>query len=633
MSGSNIPFDYRMPTIYGNTTGLSPLATKTLERIYRRKVPLASLATPELIKALAEASHETGRQVGALVHRSGEVDYVVVGDATRLMLPDIGRLRAAQGRFRALRLVHTHLFNEPLTRDDLVDLVRLRLDLVAAVQLTPQGEPKTIQYAYNVPVRGKEAITVTVDDADGDADGRGKAELPYRTVGPVAVGRVDVDFGALIQALEDEFAKRSRTRSVAAKDGRAILVHVAEKAKTGALARAEESLRELTELAGTAGVDVADRVLQLRDRIDPRLVLGKGKLDEVVLRASELDAETLVFDRDLTPSQASAIAKHTDLKVLDRTQLILDIFAQRAESSDGKLQVELAQLKYTLPRLGQKDDSLSRLTGGIGGRGPGETKLEIGRRRAKERVSFLEAQLKRLSRQREQRRRRRARLGVPVVSIVGYTNAGKSTLLNTLTGADVLAENKLFATLDTRSRRLRFPEEREVVITDTVGFIRELPKDLFAAFRATFEEAADADLLLHVVDVSDPARDQHIETTEALLTELDLIGIPRIVVFNKADLIAPEEGRRLLLGHPDAVLLSATDRETTRELLMKLAARLKSRWDEAATVPVYEAEAEAEGVEPEDGGLFEGEAESMTVLGPPSGAGEIRARVRGTFEA
>ncbi|WP_438026887.1 GTPase HflX [Sorangium sp. So ce233] len=621
-----------MPTLYGNTTGLSPLATKTLERIYRRKVPLATIATPELIKALAEASHETGRQVGALVHRSGEIDYVVVGDATRLMLPDIGRLRAAQGRFRALRLVHTHLFNEPLTRDDLVDLVRLRLDLVAAVQLTAQGEPRTIQYAYNVPVHGKDEVTVTVE-GDGDGDGRRQAELPYRTVGPVAIGRVDVDFGALIQALEDEFTKRSRTRSVAAKDGRAILVHVAEKSKMGALARAEESLRELTELAGTAGVDVADTVLQLRDRIDPRLVLGKGKLDEVVLRASELDAETLVFDRDLTPSQASAIAKHTDLKVLDRTQLILDIFAQRAESSDGKLQVELAQLKYTLPRLGQKDDSLSRLTGGIGGRGPGETKLEIGRRRAKERVSFLEGQLKRLSRQREQRRRRRARLGVPVVSIVGYTNAGKSTLLNTLTGADVLAENKLFATLDTRSRRLRFPEEREVVITDTVGFIRELPKDLFAAFRATFEEAADADLLLHVVDASDPARDQHIETTEALLTELDLISIPRILVFNKADLIAPEEGRRLLLGHPDAVLLSATDRETTRELLTKLADRLKSRWEEAAMVPAYEAEA-ADG-ELDDGGLFDGEAESMTVLGPPSGSSAegVNSRVRGTFEA
>jgi GTPase len=613
-----------MPTLYGNTTGLSPQATKTLERIYRRKVPLAVIATPELIKALAEASHETGRQVGALVHRSGEVDYVVVGDATRLMLPDIGRLRAAQGRFRALRLVHTHLFNESLTRDDLVDLVRLRLDLVAAVQLTPQGEPRTVHYAYNVPVHGKDAAEIDVAGREEGDDGpaNGASELPYRTVGPVALGRAaDLDFGALIQALEDEFAKRTRTRAVAAKDGRAILVHVAEKSKAGALSRAEESLRELSELAGTAGVDVADTVLQLRDRIDPRLVLGRGKLDEVVLRASELDVETLVFDRDLTPSQASAIAKHTDLKVLDRTQLILDIFAQRAESSDGKLQVELAQLKYTLPRLGQKDDSLSRLTGGIGGRGPGETKLEIGRRRAKERVSFLEAQLKRLSRQREQRRRRRARQGVPVVSIVGYTNAGKSTLLNSLTGAGVVAENKLFATLDTRSRRLRFPEEREVVITDTVGFIRELPKDLFSAFRATFEEAADADLLLHVIDASDPARDQHIETTEALLTELDLIAIPRILVFNKADLIEPMEGRRMLLGHRDAVLVSATHRETTRELLDRIAERLKSRWEEAAMVPGYEADPGDR--EPEDGGLFdEDEAPKAALAHPAARAAE-----------
>ncbi|MEJ7733261.1 MAG: GTPase HflX [Polyangiaceae bacterium] len=311
---------------------------------------------------------------------------------------------------------------------------------------------------------------------------------------------------------------------------------------------AEDSLRELGELAATAGVEVADSVLQVRERIDPRLVMGKGKLDQVVLRAAELDAQTLIFDKNLTPSQASAITKLTDLKVIDRTQLILDIFAQRAESADGKLQVELAQLKYSLPRLAQKDDSLSRLTGGVGGRGPGETKLEVGRRRAKDRVAFLENALRRLAKQREQRRRLRTRQGVPVVSIVGYTNAGKSTLLNALTGADVLAENRLFATLDTRSRRLRFPEEREVVITDTVGFIRELPKDLFAAFRATFEETADADLILHVVDASDPCRDQHIDTTERLLGELDLLGIPRILVFNKSDLVSPYELTRLLYG-------------------------------------------------------------------------------------
>lgn len=593
-----------MHTLYGNTTGLSPSATKMLERVYRRRIPLEHIATPELIRTLADASRESGRQVGALVHRSGVVDYVVVGDATKLMLPDIGRLRAAEGRFRGLRLVHTHLYGEPLSRDDVVDLVRLRLDLVAAIQLAPDGEPRTLHYAYNSPAE--------TPPQDGRAqDGPAQPALPYHEVGPVLIGRVDVNFGELVKALEDEFARRSRTRAVTAKDGRAILVHVAEKSKPLALAHAEESLRELSELARTAGVEVVAQVYQLRDRVDPRLVLGKGKLDEVVLRAAELDAETLVFDRDLTPSQASAIAKHSDLKIIDRTQLILDIFAQRAESTDGKLQVELAQLKYALPRLGQKDDALSRLTGGIGGRGPGETKLEIGRRRAKERVSMLEAQLKRLSGQREQRRRRRARLDVPVVSIVGYTNAGKSTLLNALTGAGVLAEDKLFATLDTRSRRLRFPEEREVVITDTVGFIRELPKDLFAAFRATFEEAADADLLLHVVDASDPAMDQHIETTEALLTELELIRIPRLLVFNKIDKLDAESQRILRLGHKGAVLVSATDRESTRALLAEIAERLKDRWDAAATVPSYAAEPGADGA---DAASEEHEPEAETSL-------------------
>ena len=394
-----------MPTLYGNTTGLSPSATRQLERIYRRKVPLAQIATAELLKTLCEASKETGRQVGALVHRSGEIDYVVVGDATKLHLPDIGRLRAAEGRFRALRLVHTHLFGEPLTRDDFVDLVRLRLDLVAAVQMSPEGEARSLHYAYNTPTL---AETRVVTDIEGNETPRAGSQ-PYAAVGPLPLAKLDVDFGALMSALEDEFAKRTRAREVRAKDGRAILLHVAEKGKPGALLQAEESLRELGELARTAGVEATESLLQLRERLDPRFVMGKGKLDDILLRAAELDATVLVFDRNLTPSQAAAIAKHTDLKVIDRTQLILDIFAQRAESADGKLQVELAQLKYALPRLSLKDDSLSRLTGGIGGRGPGETKLEIGRRRAKERVSHLETQLKKLAKQREQRRRLRSR--------------------------------------------------------------------------------------------------------------------------------------------------------------------------------------------------------------------------------
>ncbi|MBI2394261.1 MAG: GTPase HflX [Deltaproteobacteria bacterium] len=565
--------------LFGNTTGLSPSATRVLERIYRRRVPISQITTRELAQALCDASRETGRQVGALVHRSGQVEHVIVGDAGRLFLPDVGRLRAAEGRFRGLRLVHTHLRNEPLTRDDLVDLVRLRLDLVAAIQVAPDGTPGLVRYAYNVP--------------QAAAGAEGGESAPYREAGPVRLERLEVDFGALVGSLEAEFARQSRGREVRAKDGRAILVHVGEKsasarrpsgtvqARPAGRDGALTSVRELSELARTAGVDVADVIVQHRDKIDPKYVLGRGKLDDVVVRAMQLDAETLIFDRELSPSQASAIASVTDLKIIDRTQLILDIFAQRAESRDGKLQVELAQLKYALPRLSQKDDALSRLTGGIGGRGPGETKLEVGKRRARERVHHLEQQIKTLARQREQRRARRTRGDVPVVAIVGYTNAGKSTLLNTMASLPesekVLAEDKLFATLDTRSRRLHLGGDgtRPVILVDTVGFIRDLPEDLFAAFRATFEEAADADLILHVVDASDPARNDHIATTDAVLEELGLATRPRLLVYNKADLLPNGDAERLALGKRDTYVVSAVRKASTRKLVEAIASRLE----------------------------------------------------------
>jgi GTP-binding protein HflX len=380
------------------------------------------------------------------------------------------------------------------------------------------------------------------------------------------------DFLGLVTALEEEFGRAAGAREVRAPEGRAVLVHVtADRRRTK---EAELALDELAELARTAGVEVADRVIQVRDKPDPRFVMGKGKLEDVTVRAMSLDAELLILDCNLGANQARAISEVTELKVIDRTQLILDIFAQRAHSRDGKLKVELAQLKYLLPRLGARDDSLSRLTGGIGGRrGPGETVMEIGRRRAREKIARLEKKLDELGRGRSQRRALRRRTAIPIVSIVGYTNAGKSTLLNALTGSDVLVEDKLFATLDTASRRLRFPREREVIVTDTVGFIRDLPRDLVDAFKATLEEMRDAALLLHVVDAADPARAEHIRCVEQLLVDLELHETPRLLVMNKADLVEPD-ALRAEAENLRAVAVSANDRSTLAPLLERVEERL-----------------------------------------------------------
>nr|WP_276603514.1 GTPase HflX [Nannocystis pusilla] len=337
-------------------------------------------------------------------------------------------------------------------------------------------------------------------------------------------------------------------------------------------------ISELRELCRTAGIQLMDLVTQRRPQPDPRTFFGQGKLREVIVRALEQDCELLICDPDLTPSQAHAIAEETELKVIDRTTLILDIFAQHARSADGKLQVELAQLRYMLPRMVGKGTAMSRLAGGIGGRGPGETKLEIDRRRAKERIGALTRRLDELRQRRDQRRALRRSTNVPVVAIVGYTNAGKSSLLNTVTQSEVLAENKLFATLDPTVRRIRFPEDREVVLLDTVGFIRDLPPALLQAFSATLEEVADADLLLLVVDASDPDRDQQRSAVEAILGGLGAGKVPRLLVFNKCDLLDAEElaVRRAEAG-PDTFFITALDRRSTFPLMQAIENHLWER--------------------------------------------------------
>jgi GTP-binding protein HflX len=436
---------------------------------------------------------------------------------------------------------------------------------VRVAHLLPADEPRSDGPASRTATAGEGAGTLRLPPGAVTAPPRRRARREeaedvtadgerYRLFAPRPASLVEEDFLALIGALEEEFDRRRERTRVAGKDGRAILVHVT----TGSRAQAEASLSELGELAASADLQVVDRILQRRAAFDPRTLMGQGRLEDLIVRAMRLQADFIVVDQNLTPAQARAIAEATDLKVIDRSQLILDIFARRARTSEGKVQVELAQLKYLLPRLMSRGDSgLSRLEGGIGGRGPGEQKLEADRRRVRDRIRSLERMLASERTRREQRRARRRERDVPVVSLVGYTNAGKSTLLNRLTRSEVFVENKMFATLDPTSRRLRLPREREIVINDTVGFIRDLPKDLLAAFRSTLEEIQDSDLIVHLVDSSHADHGAQIASVERILRELGYGDIPRLLVYNKADLLTQDELAERVDGR-DALAVSAT---------------------------------------------------------------------------
>lgn len=445
----------------------------------------------------------------------------MVGDSHSMELPDWGRLRAGRGRLRGLRCIHTHLSGEGLTPDDKTDLLLLRLDAMVTIGVDNDGFPTL-------------AHTAALRPANSDGEG-------MEFLVPLPPAQIELDFQAWVYDLEAELARTVGPREVGAGE-RAILVSVTAGRTAADL---ESHIAELHELARSAGVDIVDVVTQTRPRVDPKTVLGSGKLQDLMIRAFQSNIELVIVDQDMTPTQARNLAERMELRVIDRTQLILDIFAQHATSRDGKLQVELAQLKYRLPRLAQRADvSLSRLAGGIGGRGPGETKLEVDRRRTRDRVTRLERELEKLGAQRENRRQRRGRRDVPVLSIVGYTNAGKSTLLRALTKADVPIANKMFSTLDPVSRRLRFPHAREVIITDTVGFIRDLPPDLVTAFRATLEELADASLFLHVVDASSPDCERRIETVRGVLDQIGMQA-PELLVFNQIDKLENREGEAL----------------------------------------------------------------------------------------
>ena len=536
-----------MKKVWGNTRGLKSGQLKRLENLYRRRVSPDFLITAELARDIGLLSREIQRQIGLLINRTGKIAYVLVGDAQGIFIPELSEYRLNPGRLRGVRCIHTHLKAEPLNQDDLTDLAMLRLDAMAAINLNDEGHPRKIHWAHILP-------------------GQDLKRPPYQIMQDLLPHQLSVGCTDLILALEREMALMGARTKASTGVERALLFSVTTAPRKKAL----DSIVELKELCRSGRIEVVDAILQLRKQIDPRTLMGRGKLKELAIQAMQLGVSMVIFDQELNASQIKSITDQIELKVIDRTQLILDIFAQRARSKEGKLQVELAQLKYLLPRLVTKNTAMSRLTGGIGGRGPGETKLEINRRRIRDRINHLERALGQVQKHRKQQRHQREQRGVPIISIIGYTNAGKSTLLNTLTHSDVLAEGRLFATLDPSSRRLRFPRDIEVLITDTVGFIRNLPKDLMIAFRATLEELENADLLLHVIDISNPRCGEQIKAVETILDELSLVHIPQVRALNKMDLV-PEAELSLLEERLAGIPICARKRETLLPLIDKMA--------------------------------------------------------------
>jgi len=530
--------------LHGNTSGLRNTQIKRIENLYTFSTPGEYILDPELAEYLVELSHEIRRQIGLLIDRSGKIIYVIVGDSQGIVIPVTDGYMALPGKLKGLRLVHTHLKNEPLTRDDLTDLALLRLDYITAVCITPDGKPGALYSGHILP--------------DADA-------APYQVLDPINIESSDIDCLAQIIALESELTRKSALYRPESGEENAYLIN----AVTGHPAKAWASIEELKELCKTSHINVIGTAIQRRKTIDSKFVVGKGKLSSLIIQAIQNYATLLIFDRELSSSQIKSITDFVEMKVIDRTQLILDIFAKQAKSREGKFQVELAQLEYLLPRLITKNTAMSRLTGGIGGRGPGETKLELNRRRVRDKINRLKKEISKIRKQRHQQKSRRKRKDLPIISIVGYTNAGKSTLLNTLTQSKITAANRLFATLDPSSRRLRFPRDTEVIITDTVGFIQDLPKELMEAFHATLEELADGDIILHVIDVSNPRYQQQKESVEKILKDLKLDTIPTLYVFNKIDKIDLDlfDDQWLL---KQGIPVSATQKQTLKPLVEKL---------------------------------------------------------------
>ncbi|VBB05986.1 gtpase hflx [Lucifera butyrica] len=530
-----------MATIHGDITGIRKSILKRLETLYEFEISRNEIITLDLAQVLLSISDQIQREIAIYLNRHGRVTSVAVGDIRTVGLPELNG-RRGQNRLSGIRCIHTHPnSSSALSELDIASLREMHFDLIAALSTGPEGKIDA-SYAY---------ITKIIED-----------ETDIHYIGPVNL---------------DEFIKTDFTALLLSVDHRAELmntVHIAEK-ESALLAGIEQtktedirlSLDELEQLAQTAGAIVVGKVWQKRDRPDPVYYLGRGKIEEIKFLRQTKQANMIIFDDELSPTQQRNLEESLGIKVLDRTALILDIFAQRARSYEGKLQVALAQMRYNLPRLGGQGLVLSRLGGGIGTRGPGETKLEIDRRRIRSRIAEIEKAIEELKQQRTLHRQRRQNEQKIAVALVGYTNAGKSTLLNALTAAGVMAEDKLFATLDPTTRRAVLPDGQEILITDTVGFIQKLPHQLIAAFRATLEEVVQSDLLIHVVDAAHPGYQRQTEAVFQVLKELQADTKPVITAFNKIDSIDSPYQLERLLRQDNSVGISALSGQGIERLL------------------------------------------------------------------
>lgn len=563
-----------MREIKGNIKGIRDSVIAELQKLYDMQSP--QLVSQELAVKLADITEYINREISVYITRSGQIIEIAVGDNATVELPSFSGRRGA-GRLSGIRCIHTHPGGNPyLSGVDISALKNNKYDAMIAIGVvSPDFTKSELTFGLITGIDSNENYTA-------------------ECYGPYSIEDAEnINFVNTVSTIERILDKQTGTASLQVMSERAILIGM-EWGRNDSLWTVDDSLEELKQLADTAGATVIKKFIQKRPKPDPAFFIGRGKVQELALYAQQENIDLCIFDDELSPAQQRNIESVMGIRILDRTALILDIFAQRARTNEGKLQVELAQLQYTLPRIMGKGLMLSRLGGGIGTRGPGETKLEVDRRRIRDRIAFIKDQIEKVKAVRSLHRSKRKKNNVFEVSLVGYTNAGKSTLLNTLTNSDIYAKDQLFATLDPTTRQLTLPNKQEIIITDTVGFIQRLPHQLIAAFRSTLEVVTEADLLVHVIDVSHELYKEQAAAVHEVLKEIGAETKPVITVYNKIDKLPPDSKLAdRLAQEEDTVCISAAKKLNLETLQQMIESHLKSKAVEVTLCIPYAETAKA----------------------------------------